>query len=457
MNVWDEVPQEYIAIIKDQLGALEDKTERHNNLEQIVGRRWMPKPLWAVRNYDHDGIEAWEKLSGIPSSYSRKTPYCIYIHVPFCRARCGYCDCYAFPLSKNEQRHIQQYTDALVQEIEMWGSLELLKERIVSTVHFGGGTPLMLGISNLDRIVNALKLNFCFSSKTELAFETTSSMLTEEILVSFNQLGFSRIHIGVQSLQEDVRKKIGRQESPKTVLEKIRCAVRFGWIVSTDVIIGLPGYRNPGILDDLDSLMENGVEGFSIYELVQSPRNRLFFDQFHLTEQPILDKFIMFQTAFQHLLKHGFKNCLYNHLSKHRDKNLYFTSPSRHEDLLGIGTIADGYFGNFQYRHSTYLAYLKSISEKNPGFEGGLVRSAAEDMYRQLEVEIRSGKPDPLVFVANIGYKKSMDLFAKWIRLKMICVDPSGDSCTLTPNGAWFIGKLLSDAAENIDTTTFIY
>jgi hypothetical protein len=148
------------------------------------------------------------------------------------------------------------------------------------------------------------------------------------------------------------------------------------------------------------------VEGFSIYELFKSPRNRLFFDQFHLTQQPIWINLLCFK-AFQHLLKHGLRIVLYNHLSKHRDKNLYFTSPSRHEDLLGIGTIADGYFGNFQYRHSTYLAYLKSISEKNPGFEGGLVRSAAEDVYRHVEVEIRSGKPDPIGFLLQISATKN--------------------------------------------------
>ena len=453
MNVWDEVPQEYAALIKDQIDALEEEAQYQNNLDQIIGRRWMPRPLWAVRPYDHNGIEAWEKISEIQFSYRHNDPYCIYIHIPFCRSRCGYCDCYAFPLTKNEQRHIQQYTDALVQEIEMWGAQESLKERMVSTVHFGGGTPLMLGPMNLNRIISALKRNFCISGETELAFETTSSMLTEEIFITLNQMGFTRIHIGVQSLQEDVRKKIGRLESPEIVLEKIRFAVRCGWIVSTDVIIGLPCYGIHGILSDLNSLVECGVEGFSIYELVQSPRNRLFFNQFHLTDQPILDKFIMFQTAFQHLQKNGFENNLYNHLSKGKDKNEYFTSPSRHEDLLGIGTIADGYFGNFQYRHNTYLPYLKSISAKNPGLEGGLVRSAVEDVYRQLEVEIRSGKPDPLVFAANMGNEKAMDLFAKWIRLKMIRVDLSGDSCTLTPNGAWFIGRLLSEAAECIDAT----
>ncbi len=450
MDLWNQLPQEYVGSIKDQIDSLRNDEKQQNNLEQIIERRWMPKPLWAVRSYDLDGIKAWKTLSEISVTHRSNNPYCIYIHVPFCRSRCGYCDCYAFPLTKNEQRHIQQYTETLVQEIEIWGALHLLKKREISTIHFGGGTPLTLGCQNLNRIVKALRENFNVSKETELAFETTSSMLTEEIFSSLDQMRFTRIHIGVQSLQDKVRKLIGRQESPEIVLEKIRFANQLGWTVSTDVIIGLPEYGISGILSDMDSLIEIGVEGFSIYELVQSSRNRLFFNKFHLADQPILEKFVMFQTAFQHLLRRGYQNNLYNHLSKKVDKNIYFTSPSRHEDLLGMGTIADGYFGNFLYRHGSYLHYLKAVTEMNPGLEGGLFRSAAETKYRQLEIELRSGKPDPMVFASILSEEKAMKLFAGWIRLKMINIDPSGESCSLTPNGAWFIGRLLSEASDEI-------
>jgi oxygen-independent coproporphyrinogen-3 oxidase len=146
----------------------------------------------------------------------------------------------AFPLSKNEQRHISAVYRCSGSELRCGVSGNYSKKGLFSTVHFGGGTPLMLGISNLDRIVNALKHNFCVSSKTELAFETTSSMLTEENLASFNQLGFYKNPYWCTKFAGDVRKKIGRRESPKTVLEKNPMCSSFRMDCSTDVIIGLP-------------------------------------------------------------------------------------------------------------------------------------------------------------------------------------------------------------------------
>ncbi|MHC1770580.1 MAG: radical SAM protein [Flexilinea sp.] len=440
MDFWNNIPSEYHELIREQIDGL------HQKNCQPVDQTCMPKPLWAVRDYDYNGDEAWERLRENYSPDAGTTPYSVYIHVPFCQSRCGYCDCYAFPLTKNRQRYVSEYTDALIREINLWGSLNWLDNRVVSTVHFGGGTPLMLGRENMIRIMEALDTNLNRTKQTELALETTSAMLDDEIMELLDQLGFSRLHIGVQSLQNDVRRLIGRHETDFEVLRKIQQAVSLGWIVSTDIIIGLPQYNASGLLDDMNRLIESGIEGFSIYELVHSPRNQRFFEQHNLLNRPPMQNYLLFQLAFQHLKKNGFRNNLYNHLSKGRDNNLYFTSPARKEDLLGIGTIADGYFGGYQYRHANYLPYIQASAAKKPGLAGGLRRTPVEGAYVRLETELRSGCPDPLIFLEILGKDEAVGLFARWVNLRWISIDLEQEKCCLLPNGSWFIGSMLSDS-----------
>lgn len=419
-------------------------------LPDILRERAMPRPLWAQRPLTDSGVELADAVRKAADE-SPAEAFCIYAHIPYCRSRCGYCDCYSFPLTPSRMPELPLYTDLLCREIAWWGeNVPSLRSKRLSTVHFGGGTPLTIGSEGLDRVLETVRKFFKVDKDTELALETTTSYLNANIMDELWRTGFTRLHIGVQSLQDPVRKAIGRRESGQTVLEKIRYAVSAGWIVSTDVIIGLPGYTEAEIRPDIESMEAAGVEGISIYELVRSPRNRAFFEHHGILDPDITAMWRQFQYAFWLAESLGYHHLIYNHMVKGRDDNRYFTSPARGEDLLSFGTIADGYFGDYIYRHNELPGYRTGIETGGPGLQGGMRRTEEEIHFARLEREIRGGKPDPEPFIQLLGPEKALDLFRTWIAKGYLCVREDGESTELLPNGSWFIQKMLNDTADKM-------
>ena len=420
------------------------------DLGGLLKEREMPRPLWACRPMTDSADELLRNVRAAAEESPADT-FCIYTHVPYCRTRCGYCDCYSFPLTPARMPELPVYSDLLCREIRWWGeNVPSLSSKRLSTVHFGGGTPLMIGTDGLAKVLDAIRSFFKVDEKTELALESTSSDINENVLDELWNIGFTRLHVGVQTLHDPIRKAIGRKESGEKVLSKLGYAVEKGWIVSTDIIIGLPGYTEENIKTDIEKMADAGVEGFSIYELVRSPRNRAFFEHHGILDPDMEAMWRQFQYAFWLTEKLGYHHLIYNHMAKGRDDNRYFTSPSRGEDLLSFGTIADGYFGDYLYRHAELPAYRAEIDAGKPGLSGGLRRTAEESGYAYMEREIRGGKPDPMPFVKNLGPAKSLLLFQKWISLEYMRIDDNYDSAELLPNGSWFIQKMLSDISEMI-------
>jgi oxygen-independent coproporphyrinogen-3 oxidase len=410
-----------------------------------IEQRGLPAPVWARRGLPDDGSRAWALLQEELKTAPAHKAFCIYVHIPFCDSRCEFCDCYAFALRRNREIHTGRYTDLLLQEMDLWAAQGNLAGRPVTTVHLGGGTPTMLGAEHLGRLVQGLRRRFAVDARTEWALETTSSSLDEPMFAALQELGFTRLHIGVQSLQDEVRSAIGRRESGAAVVEKISRAVSLGWVVSVDSIVGLPGQTPQGLLDDLNRLNDCGVEGLSIYELQHSRRNHRFFEKHRLLEQPAEQRYRLFQLAFQHLQAGGYTKNVFNHLAKGRDQNLYFTFPQRGEDLLALGAIADGSFGNYHYRHPEYLPYTRQATLHNPGLQGGLRRTPLEDGYHRLEVDVMSGQVNPVIFKEVLGEESAEHLFRRWLAHRMIELESKQVRYRLTPNGAWFAGRLLQE------------
>ncbi|MBQ6508869.1 MAG: radical SAM protein [Flexilinea sp.] len=432
---------------ENRLIAQEEALRRGDDrpFREILTERAMPRPLWAQRPMTDTGDRLTDAVKTAAAGSAADT-FCIYAHVPYCRTRCGYCDCYSFPLTPSRIPELPVYTDLLCREAAWWGEhVPELGSRRLSTVHFGGGTPLMIGTEGLGRVMDAIRDFFKVDDETELALESTSSDLNKNVLDGLWKIGFTRLHVGVQTLSDPIRKAIGRHESGDAVLEKLRYAVESGWTVSTDVIIGLPGYTEAEIRPDIEKMAAVGVEGFSIYELVRSPRNRAFFEHHGIADPDLEAMWRQFQYAFWLAEDLGYRHRIYNHMAKGRDDNRYFTSPARGEDLLSFGTIADGYFGNYLYRHGELPEYRESIGAGGPGLDGGLCRTKEECRYASLEREIRGGNPLPDPFIEILGPEKALDLFRNWIAKGYLRVDDDGEGTELLANGSWFVQKMLTD------------
>ncbi len=398
-------------------------------------------PIWARRPFTESGEQAWLCLCQDVPTMDPARAFCIYVHVPFCESRCSFCDCYSFRLGSHREQHIDGYLDLLAQEMRLWSPLGTLSSRPVSTVHFGGGTPTFLGVEPFTRLVGLCREFFASGAETEWALESTVSDLAPEMVSCLKELGFTRLHLGVQTLQDEVREMLNRRATAAAVLSTIRDAVEMGWIVSVDLIYGLPGQTLDGLLSDIRLLHAAGINGFSLYELQLSSRNRAFIEKHGLHDRDRQVNYYLAQAASHLLRALGYRKTLFNHFADDRDTNLYFTFPERGEDCLALGTIADGYFGDYHYRHPEYAVYRRSVNERFPGLQGGLRRSELEESLQPLTIALLSGSVPPALF-ADAG---SQSLLRDWQRALLLAEDPDTGNLRLTGNGSWFVGNMISD------------
>ncbi len=406
----------------------------------------LPLPIWKQRSYDDSGHRAWEILGGDLSKADLSRPICIYMHVPFCSSKCGFCDSYSFKLGNHKEDVLEGYLERLCSEMRLWSAQGNLRQRPVSTVHLGGGTPTYLGEDGLARLVECCKQSFAVSDATEWALETTAKELTPRMMETMHSLGYRRLHVGVQSMENRVRKVIGRRCPSSEVLQRIEAALALGWVVSVDLICGLPFQTLEGFIDGIERLVEAGVNGFSLYELLVYPQNYKWADIHGLTRRSHVPNYFLFQAGASLLANYGYGKNLFNHWADCYDKNVYFTFPSRNEDCLAIGAIADGVIGDYHYRHPRYAPYLHTPL---PGLEGGLRRNALENVMHPLATALLSSHINHQFLPAFLepGDQGEPSLIDCWMENGML-ENEAGGGVQLTANGAWFAGNLVHDLAR---------
>lgn len=393
-------------------------------------RRSLPSPIWARRGFEHDGAEAWRRLS----SYGGGGPISAYVHVPFCDRRCGFCDCRSQVLGRHAE---ETYAGALLDEMDAWGRIEALCRRPVTTVHFGGGTPGALSPSVFARILDRFRSRFAVTSRTEWAIESTSSLLTDEHLTWLREHGFTRLHVGVQTLEEPLRARIGRRESSPIVLEKLTRVLGMGFVVSVDLVYGLPGQTLASLLGSLDRLVDVGVHGFSLYQLQVSERNRRFLERLGALDRDPLADYLLLQVAEQVLVRRGYRKTHFTHLARPEDANVYYGYPLRGEDLLALGPTADGVFGSYWYRHPEYAAYVGGSA---PCLEGGVRESETERALRPAVAALMAGR-------MRRELLRPSDI-ESWLESGLIEEDPARGEFVLTANGTWFVTEMLEQLSR---------
>lgn len=167
-----------------------------------------------------------------------KTPLGIYVHVPFCRSKCQYCDFYS--VTSKDDNLLEGYLKAVCTHIKEAGALA--PDYLVDTIYFGGGTPTYFGAEGLAAILTAIRKSFDVSSQAEITFEANPDSVSDRLLRRLRSEGFNRVSLGVQCDDDNILKKLGRPhnyQQAKNAVERIR-KHRFRNL-SVDLMFGLPG------------------------------------------------------------------------------------------------------------------------------------------------------------------------------------------------------------------------
>ncbi|MEH0022692.1 MAG: radical SAM family heme chaperone HemW [Desulfobacter sp.] len=202
----------------------------------------------------------------------------IYIHVPFCLKKCGYCDFY----SGTDLALIPDFTAALSQEIRlraparekhiMGGRPDRSRSSHVKTVYFGGGTPSLLPLDALKAILDELDAYYVFSETAEFTIEVNPGCLDKNYLRGLKNMGFNRLSIGVQSFFSEKLSFLGRGHNRGDAANTVECARTAGFDnIGLDLIYGLPGESRQAWQKDLDTALTFAPEHLSCYMLTLEP------------------------------------------------------------------------------------------------------------------------------------------------------------------------------------------
>jgi oxygen-independent coproporphyrinogen-3 oxidase len=190
-------------------------------------------------------------------------PLGIYLHIPFCKSKCAYCDFYSVA---GRAEDMEGYVRALEAQLALWG--QRAGDYLVDTVYVGGGTPSWFGAERVLRLLEAVKGSFALSPDCEITMEANPDSVTEEGLTQLRRGGVNRISLGVQSAEEGVLHTAGRPHSFHQAQQAVAWARAAGFQnLSLDLIYGLPGQTMAGWQQTVEQILALEPEHLSCYGL----------------------------------------------------------------------------------------------------------------------------------------------------------------------------------------------
>lgn len=311
----------------------------------------------------------------------------VYVHFPWCVRKCPYCD---FASLRIEPSNIPQqtYTDAVLRELEQRAAHSVDKKLI--SIFFGGGTPSLWEPKELGRVLKAISQLFSVNEETiEITVECNPSSLDEKKAAALRDVGVNRLSVGVQSLNAAHLKYLGRSHDAQKALESLRAAVSQVGRVSADMIFGLPGQTSVAWVEELQLLLECGIEHLSAYALTIEAGTQ--FGELHRKNRlPVAtdDSFAeLFQITEAVLRERGFEHYEISNYARVGQESVHNQHYWRGGAYLGlgagaVGSLHNGYGRARRYRNeadpTNYLAH-KTLQELEV-FEETL---SAEDLLRE--------------------------------------------------------------------------
>ena len=197
--------------------------------------------------------------------------YNTYIHIPFCERKCNYCD---FTSLKGTDSQIEKYINYLLKEIEIYSKEYDLSEK-QDTIYFGGGTPSLLPINSLEKILS----KFSYDKNTEITIEVNPKTVDTNKLKEYRKLGINRLSIGIQTFNDDNLKVLGRIHSSQEAIEVYNLARECGFDnISLDIMFSLPYQTLSMLQNDLEKLVSLNPNHISIYSLIWEEGTKFFRD-----------------------------------------------------------------------------------------------------------------------------------------------------------------------------------
>ncbi len=309
-----------------------------------------------------------------------KTPLGIYVHVPFCKSKCQYCDFYSLP--DMDAEIADSYLDAVCRHIQETGPLA--PEHRVDTIYFGGGTPSFFGAEGLSIILTAIRRCFDVADDAEITFEANPDSVEDSLLKRLRAEGFNRVSLGIQCDDDQILSQIGRPHTYQDAVDAYRRIRKVGFQnVSVDLMFGLPGQTLQGWVDTLENVLTLKPDHISCYGLKVEEGTPLYENQQYYSLADDDTQADMYLVGVEVLKRHGYRQYEISNfakrgrVSKHNLK--YWTGM----EYIGFGPDASSDFAGKRY------TYVRSLPDYISGIRNG---GQIVSQISQIPVRERAGE-----------------------------------------------------------------
>jgi len=363
-----------------------------------------------------------------------KQPIGLYLHIPFCKSKCAYCDFFSAPGS---ERELDAYTEELMRKIAFWGQRT---SEPVSSVYIGGGTPSVLGAQRLCNLLKTVKKNFSLQDGAEITVEINPESGKALDFDLLRAAGFNRLSVGLQSSNEKELKALGRIHRAEDARRTVQSAQEAGFEnISLDLMLGIPFQTEESLKESVDFCAGCGVKHISSY-ILKIEEGTPFFKMRNTLPFPDDDKQAEFYLyAVSYLKEKGFMQYEISNFAVPGFESRHNTLYWKCGEYIGIGPSAHSFYHGerFFYPRSRQAFYQNEIISDGSGGD--------EEEYIMLALRLKEGldfnefeerfhKPlSPVVL-------KKIENYAKMGLMEM-----NGKSACFTPKGFLVSNTILSD------------
>ena len=287
----------------------------------------------------------------------------LYVHIPFCKKKCDYCDFISFA---NKSNVIEQYVNAVKCEINSYSNYK--EEYKIKTIYFGGGTPSYIESKYIVDILNTIKNKFTVLKNAEITIEINPGTVDRKKLEDYIGSGINRISFGLQSVDDKLLKNIGRIHSFEDFLYSYNLAKEVGFKnINVDLMIGLPTQNIQDIEKSLNKILELSPEHISVYSLIleEGTTLELKVKNKELYIPSDAQERNMYWKVKKELEKNGYIHYEISNFSKVGYESKHNVSCWNQEEYIGIGIAAHSYINNTRYSNTDNLEEYIKKSEDN--------------------------------------------------------------------------------------------
>lgn len=315
----------------------------------------------------------------------------LYIHIPFCESKCIYCDFYSMA---NNNHLIDKYINALLVEAVL--RKNELNSETLTTVYLGGGTPSLLSITQLSKIVNGLKKVFDFSEVEEFTIEVNPDDVTAYYIQQAKSLGINRVSMGVQSFSDEDLRFINRRHTAKQATDAIHIIKKAGIDnISIDLIYGIPGQNIEIWKNNVDTAISLSVQHISAYTLMYEEGTRLSVMRSFgkITEMDDDVVAAMYDYLVAQLKSNGYTHYEISNFALPGFHSRHNSSYWNLTPYLGLGVAAHSFDGTVRrFNPSNLKKYLDALGEGNLCVEVEKITKAEKyDEYVMLRLRTADG------------------------------------------------------------------